>query len=212
MYSFLFYLEKKIIIEIKHLLHPEYRRIKFPRISFKPEDSISLDRSRAAMFRNTPSSGNDERKWMILRTKRSDVNHIALRHFGIGKSVPRVVGSTRKQAVNATARTCVRNVIKIWNCLSAEREKEARLMPPRLWSYLRFVTRLIIIILPRAIAKSREIYLLICPFITRPKYSKEKSKRFEKNISRRTLFGKQFRFFEVRIENQFSNTVNTLSP
>lgn len=212
MYSFLFYLEKKIIIEIKHLLHPKYRRIKFPRISFKPEDSISLDRSRAAMFRNTPSSGNDERKWMILRTKRSDVNHIALRHFGIGKSVPRVVGSTRKQAVNATARTCVRNVIKIWNCLSAEREKEARLMPPRLWSYLRFVTRLIIIILPRAIAKSREIYLLICPFVTRPKYSKEKSKRFEKNISRRTLFGKQFRFFEVRIENQFSNTVNTLSP
>lgn len=185
--------------------------IEFPRISFKPEDSISLDRSRAAMFRNTPSS-NDERKWMILRTKRSDVNHIALRHFGIGKSVPRVVGSTRKQAVNATARTCVRNVIKIWNCLSAEREKEARLMPPRLWSYLRFVTRLIIIILPRAIAKSREIYLLICPFITRPKYSKEKSERFEKNISRRTLFGKQFRFFEVRIENQFSNTVNTLSP
>lgn len=212
MYSFLFYLEKKIIIEIKHLLHPEYRRIKFPRISFKPEDSISLDRSRAAMFRNTPSSGNDERKWMILRTKRSDVNHIALRHFGIGKSVPRVVGSTRKQAVNATARTCVRNVIKIWNCLSAEREKEARLMPPRLWSYLRFVTRLIIIILPRAIAKSREIYLLICLFVTRPKYSKEKSERFEKNISRRTLFGKQFRFFEVRIENQFSNTVNTLSP
>lgn len=212
MYSFLFYLEKKIIIEIKHLLHPEYRRIEFPRISFKPEDSISLDRSRAAMFRNTPSSGNDERKWMILRTKRSDVNHIALRHFGIGKSVPRVVGSTRKQAVNATARTCVRNVIKIWNCLSAEREKEARLMPPRLWSYLRFVTRLIIIILPRAIAKSREIYLLICLFVTRPKYSKEKSERFEKNISRRTLFGKQFRFFEVRIENQFSNTVNTLSP
>lgn len=58
------------------------------------QDSIWLDRSRAAMFRNT----NDERKWMIPRTKCSDVNHIALRHLGIGKSVPRVVGSTRKQS------------------------------------------------------------------------------------------------------------------
>ena len=172
-------LERKNYYRNRVLIHPyKYRRIEFPRISFKSPRFYLLvcgwitrgDRCFETMNENEWFLG---RNAAMLITSRYVIS-VSVKSFHVSW------GRHVSKAVNATARTCVRNVIKIWNCLSAEGERERereRLMPrlcPLLFDSLPVsYRRPIIIILPRAIAKSREIYLFIRPLLLVTRYPYE---------------------------------------
>lgn len=126
LFSLLSHSREKIIIEIEHrsYIHTNIVESSFQEFHSNLQDSIfsSLsfgwithgDRCFETMNENEWFLG---RNAAMLITSRYVIS-VSVKSFHVSW------GRHVSKAVNATARTCVRNVIKIWNCLSAEGERE----------------------------------------------------------------------------------------
>lgn len=203
-------LERKNYYRNRVLIHPyKYRRIEFPRISFKSPRFYLLvcgwimrgDKCFETMNENEWFLG---RNAAMLITSRYVISvSVKAFHVSWGRHV--------SKAVNATARTCVRNVIKIWNCLSAEgeRERKREINASTVSAPLRFVTRL----LPtsnhyNSSSSDREIagnLFIYSSLVARYEVSVRRKNR---NIVRKVIFSR----FGILKTSLLQTLLNTLSP